>query len=165
MLNPSLSLQVHFYRGLLKNVSLLKAAAQNQRGSEELVDEAEMGEDGAEGPSRGAGRPPSSGGGEETSEWKRLQSLMMQLRKCCDHPYLFPGADPSPDSIDEGVITASSKMVLLDRLLPKLQAGGHRVLIFSQFTSMLDILEDYCKFRKHQYARLDGNAVLPAFPT
>ena len=42
---------------------------------------------------------------EESSEWKRLQSLMMQLRKCCDHPYLFHGADPNPSEIDEGIVT------------------------------------------------------------
>ena len=48
-------------------------------------------------------------------------------------------------------------MVLLDRLLPKLQAGGHRVLIFSQFTAMLNILEDYCRYRNFQHARLDGS--------
>lgn len=43
------------------------------------------------------------------------------------------------------------------RLLPKLQVGGHRVLIFSQFTKMLDILADYCRLRKFHYARLDGS--------
>mgnify|MGYP001801143772 CR=1 FL=1 len=47
-------------------------------------------------------------------------------------------------------------MVLLDKLLPKLKAKGSRVLIFSQMTRMLDILEDYCFLRQYEYCRLDG---------
>jgi len=47
-------------------------------------------------------------------------------------------------------------MVLLDRLLPRLQAKGSRVLIFSQMTRQLDILEDYCFLRNYEYCRLDG---------
>lgn len=47
-------------------------------------------------------------------------------------------------------------MALLDRLLTKLKAQGSRVLIFSQMTRMLDILEDYCYFKQYQYCRIDG---------
>ena len=47
--------------------------------------------------------------------------------------------------------------MLLDKLLPKLQARGSRVLIFSQMTRMIDILEDYCLYRGFQYCRIDGN--------
>jgi SWI/SNF-related matrix-associated actin-dependent regulator of chromatin subfamily A member 5 len=93
----------------------------------------------------------------QSTDWKRLQSLMMQLRKCCNHPYLFPGADPNPGELDEGLVQASGKMMLLDRLLPKLKAGGHRVCLFSQFTQTLDILEDYCNLRRYKYRRLDGS--------
>jgi SWI/SNF-related matrix-associated actin-dependent regulator of chromatin subfamily A member 5 len=93
----------------------------------------------------------------QSTDWKRLQSLMMQLRKCCNHPYLFPGADPNPGELDEGLVLASGKMMLLDRLLPKLKAGGHRVCLFSQFTQTLDILEDYCNLRRYKYRRLDGS--------
>lgn len=46
---------------------------------------------------------------------------------------------------------------MLDKLLPKLKEAGHRVLIFSQFTSMLDILQDYCNYRGHNNCRLDGS--------
>lgn len=52
---------------------------------------------------------------ETKSEWKRLQSLLMQLRKTCNHPYLFAGADPNPNAIDDGIVEASNKMALLDR--------------------------------------------------
>jgi SNF2 family DNA or RNA helicase len=46
--------------------------------------------------------------------------------------------------------------VLLDKLLPKLQAGGHKVLVFSQMTRVLDILEDYLNYRSYKYERIDG---------
>ena len=48
-------------------------------------------------------------------------------------------------------------MIVLDKLLTKLQAQGDRVLVFSQFTSQLDILEDYCLWKGHNYCRLDGS--------
>lgn len=51
-------------------------------------------------------------------------------------------------------------MILLDKLLAKLKAQGHRVLIFSQFSRMLDILEDYLIWRGYEYCRLDGNTSL-----
>mmetsp|Transcript_24530 Transcript_24530/g.40353 ORF Transcript_24530/g.40353 Transcript_24530/m.40353 type:complete len:1073 (-) Transcript_24530:180-3398(-) len=90
-------------------------------------------------------------------QWKSLMSLMMQLRKCCQHPFLFPGAEPEPIVNSEDLIRSSGKMVVLDKLLKKLHAGGHRVLIFSQFIKMLDILEDYCALRDWTYTRLCGS--------
>jgi SWI/SNF-related matrix-associated actin-dependent regulator of chromatin subfamily A member 5 len=92
------------------------------------------------------------------SDWKRLQSLMMQLRKCCNHPYLFPGAEPDFDgSTSDDLVQASGKLQTLDLLLKKLQERGHRVVIFSQFTSMLDILSDFLRLRDYKHARLDGS--------
>ncbi|KAJ8447715.1 LOW QUALITY PROTEIN: hypothetical protein Cgig2_031769 [Carnegiea gigantea] len=91
-------------------------------------------------------------------ERKRLLNVAMQLRKCCNHPYLFQGAEPGPPyTTGDHLITNSGKMVLLDKLLPKLKERGSRVLIFSQMTRLLDILEDYLMFRGHQYCRIDGN--------
>ncbi|XP_060530660.1 chromatin-remodeling complex ATPase chain Iswi isoform X2 [Cylas formicarius] len=90
-------------------------------------------------------------------EKMRLQNILMQLRKCTNHPYLFDGAEPGPPyTTDEHLVYNCGKMVVLDRLLPKLQEQGSRVLIFSQMTRMLDILEDYCHWRCYQYCRLDG---------
>jgi SWI/SNF-related matrix-associated actin-dependent regulator of chromatin subfamily A member 5 len=76
-----------------------------------------------------------------------------QLRKCCNHPYLFPGAEP-PGGSDtlEALLDASGKLTLLDRLLAKLHAAGHRVVLFSQFTSMLDLLETYLDGRGYECA-------------
>ncbi|XP_034685937.1 ISWI chromatin-remodeling complex ATPase CHR11 isoform X3 [Vitis riparia] len=91
-------------------------------------------------------------------ERKRLLNIAMQLRKCCNHPYLFQGAEPGPPyTTGEHLITNSGKMVLLDKLLPKLKERDSRVLIFSQMTRLLDILEDYLMFRGYLYCRIDGN--------
>ena len=73
-----------------------------------------------------------------------MHNILMHLRKCANHPYLFEGAEQPPFTTDERLIQSSGKMVLLDKLLRRLQPKGHRVLIFSQMTRMLDILEDYC---------------------
>merc|ERR1712241_1017563 len=90
-------------------------------------------------------------------EKMRLQNILMQLRKCCNHPYLFDGAEPGPPyTTDEHLVFNSAKMMVVDKLLPKLQAQGSRVLIFTQMTRMLDILEDYCWFRGWKYCRIDG---------
>eukprot|EP01025_Chloroclados_australasicus_P061699 TRINITY_DN8110_c3_g1_i2.p1 TRINITY_DN8110_c3_g1~~TRINITY_DN8110_c3_g1_i2.p1 ORF type:complete len:1007 (+),score=121.42 TRINITY_DN8110_c3_g1_i2:328-3021(+) len=91
-------------------------------------------------------------------ERSRLLNIVMQLRKCCNHPYLFQGAEPGPPYITgEHLITNSGKMVLLDKLLKRLQERGSRCLIFSQMTRVLDILEDFCIYRQYQYCRIDGN--------
>lgn len=97
-----------------------------------------------------------------------LMNTMMELRKCCIHPYLLNGAEDQiqfdykqangedKQAYYEALIDSSGKMVLVDKLLPKLKAGGHRVLIFSQMVRCLDILEDYLVFRKYPYERIDG---------
>ncbi|XP_012561048.2 lymphocyte-specific helicase isoform X2 [Hydra vulgaris] len=89
----------------------------------------------------------------------RLQNIMMQLRKCCNHPYLleYP-LDPKTQElvIDENIIKTSGKMLLLDKILPALKSNGHKVLIFSQMTQMMDILQDYCYLRGYGYCRIDG---------
>lgn len=95
--------------------------------------------------------------GAGKSDKMRLLNILMQLRKCCNHPYLFDGAEPGPPyTTDKHLVDNCGKMVILDKLLPKLQANGSRVLIFSQMTRMLDILEDYCVWRQYNYCRLDG---------
>ncbi|KAL0348716.1 UNVERIFIED_CONTAM: putative chromatin-remodeling complex ATPase chain [Sesamum angustifolium] len=73
-------------------------------------------------------------------ERKRLLNIAMQLRKCCNHPYLFQGAEPGPPyTTGEHLIENAGKMVLLDKLLPKLKERDSRVLIFSQEYSKLII--------------------------
>ncbi|KAG0440763.1 putative global transcription activator SNF2L1 [Dictyocoela muelleri] len=87
-----------------------------------------------------------------------LLNILMRLRQCCNHPYLFEGAEPGPPfTTDEHIVNNSGKLLIIDKLLVKLKQKGSRVLIFSQMTSMLDILEDYCEMREYEYRRIDGS--------
>ncbi|KAL7551496.1 hypothetical protein ACHAWF_014686 [Thalassiosira exigua] len=88
----------------------------------------------------------------------RLQNVLMHLRKVCNHPYLFDGAESGPPFTDGPHIWENSgKMQLLNKLLAKLKSRGSRVLIFSQMTRILDILEDYLRLVGYEYCRIDGN--------
>lgn len=88
----------------------------------------------------------------------RLLNIVMQLRKCCNHPYLFEGAEPGPPyTTDEHLVYNAGKMVMLDKLLVRMKKQGSRVLIFSQMSRLLDILEDYCVMRDYKYCRIDGS--------
>ncbi|KJA19167.1 hypothetical protein HYPSUDRAFT_144090 [Hypholoma sublateritium FD-334 SS-4] len=88
----------------------------------------------------------------------RLMNMVMQLRKVTCHPYLFDGAEPGPPyTTDEHLIQNSGKMIILDKLLGSMKEKGSRVLIFSQMSRVLDILEDYCLFRGYKYCRIDGS--------
>jgi len=87
-----------------------------------------------------------------------ILNIVMQLRKCAGHPYLFPGVeDRSLPPLGEHLVENCGKMVLLDKLLKRLQERGSRVLLFTQMTRILDIMEDYLVMRRFQYCRIDGN--------
>ncbi|XP_066460027.1 chromodomain-helicase-DNA-binding protein 8 isoform X2 [Eleutherodactylus coqui] len=107
--------------------------------------------------------------GASQSNTPNLLNTMMELRKCCNHPYLITGAEEkilfdfreaTPiiplDFHLQAMVRSSGKLVLIDKLLPKLRAGGHKVLIFSQMVRCLDILEDYLIQRRYLYERIDG---------
>ncbi|KAI9002707.1 SNF2 family N-terminal domain-containing protein [Gaertneriomyces semiglobifer] len=94
-----------------------------------------------------------------------LINTMIELRKCCIHPFLLKGAEEqifqeNPVTTMDGhlqvLIQASGKMVLIDKLLTKLRAGGHKVLIFSQMTRCLDIIQEYLRGRHWGFERIDG---------
>lgn len=92
---------------------------------------------------------------------KSMLNIVMQLRKVCNHPYLIPGTEPDSGSVEflqEMRIKASGKLTLLHSMLKILYREGHRVLIFSQMTKLLDILEDYLsiEFGPKTYERVDG---------
>ena len=98
-----------------------------------------------------------NGAGGKRESKTRLLNIVMQLRKCCNHPYLFEGAEPGPPyTTDEHLIYNAGKMLVLDKLLTRMQKQGSRVLIFSQMSRLLDVLEDYCVFREYKYCRIDG---------
>lgn len=101
-------------------------------------------------------------GGEKKISSQALRNIIMQLRKVCNHPFLFPDIEkafsknsafhePGPD-----LFRAAGKFELLDRVLPKLKMTGHRVLMFCQMRQLMDIMEDYLKWREIKYLRLDG---------
>lgn len=94
-------------------------------------------------------------GGAATS--RGLMNVVMQLRKVCNHPYLFEGAEPEPFVEGDHIWRNSGKLRVLDKVLPHLREEGHRVLLFSAFTSMLDIVQDYLTYRGMSYDRLDGS--------
>uniref|UniRef100_A0A3Q3B9Y4 Chromodomain helicase DNA binding protein 3 n=1 Tax=Kryptolebias marmoratus TaxID=37003 RepID=A0A3Q3B9Y4_KRYMA len=100
----------------------------------------------------------SKGGGNQVS----LLNIMMDLKKCCNHPYLFPvasmEAQKTPSGAYEGLALtkASGKLTLLQKMLRKLKEQGHRVLVFSQMTKMLDLLEDFLDYEGYKYERIDG---------
>uniref|UniRef100_A0A673KJY0 Chromodomain-helicase-DNA-binding protein 1-like n=1 Tax=Sinocyclocheilus rhinocerous TaxID=307959 RepID=A0A673KJY0_9TELE len=85
----------------------------------------------------------------------QLLNILMQLRKCVDHPYLFDGVEPEPFEMGEHLVEASGKLSLLDTMLAYLHEGCHHVLLFSQMTRMLDILQDYLEYRGYSYEHLD----------
>ncbi|TQV92726.1 hypothetical protein V2A60_009191 [Cordyceps javanica] len=90
---------------------------------------------------------------------KRLGNTLAQHRLVCNSPHNFynPWAIATETPVDESIVTASGKMLLLDRLLRHLLTRDHKVLIFSQFAMQLDILEDYCReLRGWNVCRIDG---------
>lgn len=86
-------------------------------------------------------------------EFSGLNNTIMQLRKVCNHPYLFV----REHMIDDDLVRASGKFELLDRMLPKLRLAGHRVLIFSQMVEVMNFLEQFFILRGFRFLRLDGN--------
>ena len=101
--------------------------------------------------------------GVQKSTLPNLINLEVQLRKCCNHPWLIEGTieregvdELDNDEYCKRMIEASGKMVLLDKLLAKLEREGHKVLIFSQMRKMLDILEEMMKYRNYRFERFDG---------
>ncbi|KAJ8005482.1 hypothetical protein DPEC_G00118420 [Dallia pectoralis] len=96
---------------------------------------------------------------------KTLMNTIMQLKKICNHPYMFQHIEESfaehlgyPNGVISGheLYRASGKFELLDRILPKLHSTNHRVLLFCQMTSLMTIMEDYFSYRNFLYLRLDG---------
>jgi superfamily II DNA or RNA helicase len=97
----------------------------------------------------------------KVSERGSLSNILMQLRKCLCHPFIYSQAiedrSAPPELMRRNLIEASSKLMLLAIMLPKLKERGHRVLLFSQFLDQLTILEDFVAGIGLKHERLDGN--------
>lgn len=100
----------------------------------------------------------SDGKGGKTS-MRGLSNMLMQLRKLCNHPFVFEQVE---DSINPGKVNndllwrTAGKFELLDRILPKFKATNHRILMFFQMTQIMNIMEDFLRLRGFKYLRLDG---------
>ncbi|OQS54638.1 ISW2 [Ecytonucleospora hepatopenaei] len=94
-----------------------------------------------------AGKPNKTG----------LLNILMQLKKVCNHPYLFEGAEEDIETTGEDLVFNCGKMIILDKMLVSLKTKGSRVLLFSQMSRMLDIFEDYIRMRGYKYRRIDGS--------
>lgn len=118
--------------------------------------------------------------GNSRSTAPKLMNIQMELRKVCNHPCLLDGVEHREQDrqfkelLEQGefegktpgeqqqmineklYVMSSGKMVLMDKLLPKLRKEGHKILIFSQMVRMLDLIGEYCDFRNYPYERLDG---------
>lgn len=90
--------------------------------------------------------------------YKNLNNKCMELRKACNHPLLnYPYFN---DYSKEFLVRSCGKLWILDRVLLKLHRAGHRVLLFSTMTKLLDILEEYLQWRRLVYRRIDGTTSL-----
>ncbi|GMM50615.1 hypothetical protein DASB73_015730 [Starmerella bacillaris] len=96
----------------------------------------------------------SAGGGIRS-----LSNRVMQLRKLCNHPFVFEEVERvvNPTAQNNDLLwRTAGKFELLDRILPKFSKAGHRTLIFFQMTQIMDIMEDFLRLRGIKYLRLDG---------
>ena len=88
-----------------------------------------------------------------------LSNMLMQLRKLCNHPFVFEQVEEqmNPSKTNNDLLwRTAGKFELLDRMLPKFQATGHRILMFFQMTQIMNIMEDFLRLRGMEYLRLDG---------
>ncbi|KAL8639757.1 MAG: hypothetical protein Q9228_003240 [Teloschistes exilis] len=94
-----------------------------------------------------------------TKGMRGLSNMLMQLRKLCNHPFVFEQVEDqmNPEKLTNDLLwRTAGKFELLDRVLPKFLASGHRVLMFFQMTQIMNIMEDFMRLRGMQYLRLDG---------
>ena len=85
-----------------------------------------------------------------------LQNVIMQLRKCCNHPYLFEWPKDEKEYF-ANLTKYSGKMLVLQRILARLKRDGHRVLIFSQMAKMLQILGVFMESEEYAFHLIDGS--------
>eukprot|EP00820_Chromera_velia_P016385 Cvel_25986.t1-p1 / transcript=Cvel_25986.t1 / gene=Cvel_25986 / organism=Chromera_velia_CCMP2878 / gene_product=Chromodomain-helicase-DNA-binding protein 9, putative / transcript_product=Chromodomain-helicase-DNA-binding protein 9, putative / location=Cvel_scaffold3020:243-17204(-) / protein_length=1212 / sequence_SO=supercontig / SO=protein_coding / is_pseudo=false len=108
-------------------------------------------------------RAGSRGGGGGTAG-PSLMNVEIELRKTCNHPFQLSGVEDrelgnctTDEERFRKLLEASGKLVLLDKLLPKLKAEGHKVLVFSQFIHTLNLLEHFLVYKNWAFERLDGS--------
>ncbi|CAM6103240.1 unnamed protein product [Calypogeia fissa] len=96
-----------------------------------------------------------------SSKGRSIQNTVMELRNICNHPYIShlhtdEVESMMPEHFLPPIVRLCGKLEMLDRILPKLKAANHRILLFSTMTRLLDVMEDYLIWRSYKYLRLDG---------
>ncbi|KAJ8442624.1 hypothetical protein Cgig2_008400 [Carnegiea gigantea] len=96
------------------------------------------------------------------SKARAVHNSVMELRNICNHPYLSQLHAEEVDRLIPShylppIVRLCGKLEMLDRLLPKLKATNHRVLLFSTMTRLLDVMEEYLVWKQYRYLRLDGH--------
>ena len=97
---------------------------------------------------------------EENSQYLirvKIQNSTMMYRHVVNHPYIIHYPLNVYDKTDDNIIEASGKLLVLDAMLKKLKAKGHKILLFSSMKMVLDVIEDYLSLRDYSYVRLDGD--------
>lgn len=93
-----------------------------------------------------------------------LNNLDMQLRKCCNHPFLIREIEEeyskkyqNEEEKIKMILQASGKMTLVNKLLDKFKSEGKKVLIFTQFRGIIKLIEELLISRDTKYEKLDGS--------
>merc|ERR1712141_576609 len=100
--------------------------------------------------------------GKNAGKSKQLLNTIMQLRKLCNHPFMFQHIEESYTNhtgirdLGANIFRSSGKFEVIDRILPKMQVSGHRILMFCQMTQCMTIIEDYFNYKGYKFLRLDG---------
>ena len=102
--------------------------------------------------------------GTNSIKTSQLNSMDVQLRKCCNHLFLLKGVEEeltkncrTEEDIYNRLLESSGKLMLLDKFIEKFKKENHKILIFSQFKRMLDIIELYLKMKSVPYEKLTGS--------
>lgn len=85
-----------------------------------------------------------------------MRNIMMLLRRVVNHPFLIEHPRAEMENPSEKIVNICGKLMILDQMLVRLKETGHKVLVFSQSTQLLDIIADYLDFRGFEHSRLDG---------
>jgi len=101
----------------------------------------------------------------EGTENAKMGNPLMQLRKVCNHPFIFgePRDESGQflgDAHPELLVAASGKLQVLDRMLAVFRRERRKVLVFSQMTRLMNILQDYCDHKGYPSCRIDGSTDL-----
>lgn len=94
----------------------------------------------------------------------QMNNLEMQLRKCCNHPFLLQDIKENlvedcktMDKYHDKLLATSGKMILVDKMIQKYRKENKKILIFSQFTEMLNVIEEYLTYHIIPYEKIDGS--------